>query len=91
MDRGAWRTTVHGVTKESDTTWQLNDNSSGTHTAPQSSWVSCVLQQMSRDRAWTLDEELELGERRLRSKGGFVCALSCRVVGRGAKPLWFEC
>ena len=24
MDRGAWRTTVHGVTKESDTTKQLH-------------------------------------------------------------------
>ena len=24
MDRGAWRATVHGVTKESDTTKQLN-------------------------------------------------------------------
>ena len=23
MDRGAWRATVHGVTKESDTTMQL--------------------------------------------------------------------
>ena len=26
MDRGAWRATVHGVTRESDTTWQLNSN-----------------------------------------------------------------
>ena len=26
MDRGAWRATVHGVTKESDTTEQLNNN-----------------------------------------------------------------
>ena len=26
MDRGAWRVTVHGVTKESDTTSQLNNN-----------------------------------------------------------------
>ena len=26
MDRGAWRTTVHGVTKESDMTEQLNNN-----------------------------------------------------------------
>ena len=24
MDRGAWRAIVHGVTKESDMTWQLN-------------------------------------------------------------------
>ena len=24
MDRGAWRATVHGVTKESDSTYQLN-------------------------------------------------------------------
>ena len=23
-DRGAWQATVHGVTKESDTSWQLN-------------------------------------------------------------------
>ena len=23
MDRGAWKATVHGVAKESDTTWQL--------------------------------------------------------------------
>jgi len=26
MDRGAWRATVHGVTKELDTTEQLNKN-----------------------------------------------------------------
>ena len=26
MDRGAWRATVHGVTKESDMTEQLNNN-----------------------------------------------------------------
>ena len=28
MDRGAWRATVHGVTKESDTTEGLNSDSS---------------------------------------------------------------
>ena len=27
MDRGAWRATIHGVTRESDTIWQLNINS----------------------------------------------------------------
>ena len=27
MDRGAWRATVHGVTKESDTTLQLHNKS----------------------------------------------------------------
>jgi len=27
MDRGAWWAPVHRVTKESDTTWQLNNNS----------------------------------------------------------------
>ena len=26
MDRVAWRATVRGVTKELDTTWQLNNN-----------------------------------------------------------------
>ena len=26
MDRGVWRAKVHGVTKESDTTEQLNNN-----------------------------------------------------------------
>ena len=26
MDRGAWRATVHGVAKESDTTERLNNN-----------------------------------------------------------------
>ena len=26
MDRGAWWATVHGVTKELDITWQLNNN-----------------------------------------------------------------
>ena len=26
MDRGAWKATVHGVTKESDTTQRLNNN-----------------------------------------------------------------
>ena len=26
MDRGAWWATVHGITKESDTTYQLNSN-----------------------------------------------------------------
>ena len=25
MDRGAWWPTIHGVPKESDTTWQIND------------------------------------------------------------------
>ena len=25
MDRGAWWATAHGVTKESDMTWQLNN------------------------------------------------------------------
>ena len=24
MDRGAWQATVHGIVKESDTTWQIN-------------------------------------------------------------------
>ena len=26
MDRRAWQATVHGVTNESNMTWQLNDN-----------------------------------------------------------------
>ena len=26
MDRGTWQATVHGVTKESDTTYRLNKN-----------------------------------------------------------------
>ena len=26
MDRGAWQATVHGVTKETDTTLRLNNN-----------------------------------------------------------------
>ena len=26
MDRGAWQVTVHGVTKDPDTTYQLNNN-----------------------------------------------------------------
>ena len=26
MDGGAWRTVVYGVTKESDTIWQLSNN-----------------------------------------------------------------
>ena len=26
MDKGDWQATVHGVTKESDLTWQLNSN-----------------------------------------------------------------
>ena len=26
MDKGAWQATVHGITKESDTTEQLNNN-----------------------------------------------------------------
>ena len=26
VDRGAWRVTVHGVAKELDTTWRLNNN-----------------------------------------------------------------
>ena len=52
MDRGAWRATGHGVTKESDTTWQLNkNNNSRTNTAPQAFCVSCVLHQMSRDQS----------------------------------------
>ena len=28
VDKGAWRATVHGVAKESDTTYQLNSNNS---------------------------------------------------------------
>ena len=28
MDRRAWQATVHGITKEPDTTWQLNSNNS---------------------------------------------------------------
>ena len=28
MDRGAWKATIHGVTKESDTTEQLNNKNS---------------------------------------------------------------
>ena len=30
MDRGAWWATVHGVTKESDTTWRLKNNNGET-------------------------------------------------------------
>ena len=30
MDRGAWRATVHVVTKESDMTWRLSNSSSKT-------------------------------------------------------------
>ena len=26
MDRGTWQATVHGVSKELDMTWQLNNN-----------------------------------------------------------------
>ena len=32
MDRGAWRAIVHGVAKESDTTYQLNINNNGCYT-----------------------------------------------------------
>ena len=31
MDRGAWWATVHGVEKESDRTWQLNNNNVQLH------------------------------------------------------------
>ena len=31
MDRGAWRATVHGVTKESDMTYRLNNNNKLSH------------------------------------------------------------
>ena len=31
MDRGAWWATVHGVAKESDTTWQVNNSSKFIH------------------------------------------------------------
>ena len=34
VDRGAWRATVHGVTKESDTTEQLNNKNPYKLTAP---------------------------------------------------------
>ena len=34
MDRGAWRATVHGVAKESDTTEQLNNSKSEEETGP---------------------------------------------------------
>ena len=34
MDRGAWRATVHGVAKESDTTEQLNNSKSEKETGP---------------------------------------------------------
>ena len=32
MDRGAWRATVYGVTKESDTTERLNNNTATSFT-----------------------------------------------------------
>ena len=31
MDRGAWRAPVHGVTKESNMTWQLNNKKNNPH------------------------------------------------------------
>ena len=31
MDKGAWKTMIHGVKKESDTTWQLNSNNNNTY------------------------------------------------------------
>ena len=30
MDRGVWQAIVHGVAKESDTTYRLNNNNKGT-------------------------------------------------------------
>ena len=36
-DRGAWETTVHGVTKELDTTWQLKNNKLSRETEKQDS------------------------------------------------------
>ena len=35
MDRGAWWAIVHGVTKESDTAWQPNDNNKISSLIPQ--------------------------------------------------------
>ena len=32
MDRKAWQATIHGVTKESDTTWQLIKQQDGSFT-----------------------------------------------------------
>ena len=40
MDRGAWQATLHGVTKESDTTYQLNNR-------PNSHKIGLVLGQVS--------------------------------------------
>ena len=34
MDPGAWRVMVHGVTRELDTTWQLNNNNLCSPTCP---------------------------------------------------------
>ena len=34
MDRGAWRTTVHGVARDLDTTQQLTHTHTHTHTQP---------------------------------------------------------
>ena len=44
MDKGAWQATVHGVTKESDVTWRLNNknNSLAKATLSQIPFV-CVL------------------------------------------------
>ena len=34
MDRKAWRAIVHGVTKESNTTWQLNNSNNACQANP---------------------------------------------------------
>ena len=40
MDRGAWQATLHGITKESDTTYWLDNNS--TNTGLQNAWDKSI-------------------------------------------------
>ena len=40
MDRAAWRATVHGVAKASDTAWRLNDSNKDPGRLQQWTWVS---------------------------------------------------
>ena len=42
MDRGAWQVIIHGVTKESDMTWQLNSDDNQNFRYEINTWVSCL-------------------------------------------------
>ena len=54
-DSGAWEASVHGVAKESDTTWQLNDNNERKKARKADSGLHLrhTVSESRADRTWT--------------------------------------